>query len=66
MWRVAWYYRFWSLKYIWEWRWAELCNALELSMDGTWNYFSKKTKMLMMSKGAERRWHRKIPSYGRF
>jgi hypothetical protein len=34
-------------------------------MDGTWNCFNEKSKMLMMSKGAERKWYWKIPS-GRF
>jgi hypothetical protein len=43
-----------------------LCNALELFMNGTWSCLSKKTKMPMMSMGAQWKWHWEIPSYRRF
>jgi uncharacterized protein YqgQ len=35
-------------------------------MYGIWNYFSKETKIPMMSKETKRRWYWEIPSYRRF
>jgi hypothetical protein len=49
-----------------EWKLVALCNALEFFMDGTWKCFNEKIKMSIIRKGAERRWHWEIPSYGIF